>query len=120
LKKVSKLLGHSDITITEQVYSHLLDGDLRIRDEFHFDNQTEATNSVRKDSSDELLRGLLTQALNELLRTDKTPEERAQQLSRLPTQGTHPSTTMNTSPLKALKTKKAGMLSHTRLFVFRI
>jgi len=33
LKKVSMILGHSDITITAEVYTHLLDGDLKVRDE---------------------------------------------------------------------------------------
>ena len=36
LKKVSMLLGHSDISITSNVYTHLLDGDLRVRDDFRF------------------------------------------------------------------------------------
>lgn len=33
LKKVSILLGHSSIEVTARVYAHLLDGDLRVRDE---------------------------------------------------------------------------------------
>ena len=37
MKKVSMILGHADIKITAKVYSHLLDGDLKIRDEFAFD-----------------------------------------------------------------------------------
>jgi site-specific recombinase XerD len=45
LKKVSMLLGHKDIAITPKVYSHLLDGDLKVRDEFHFDNSTRKENS---------------------------------------------------------------------------
>ena len=43
LKKVSVLLGHSDIAITAGVYSHLLDGDLKVRDEFRFDKSAEVT-----------------------------------------------------------------------------
>ena len=35
LKKVSVMLGHSDISITARIYTHLLDGDLKVRDEFH-------------------------------------------------------------------------------------
>ena len=31
LKKVSLLLGHADIAITSSVYTHLLDGDLRVQ-----------------------------------------------------------------------------------------
>ncbi len=44
LRKVSQLLGHSDIRITAEVYAHLLDGDLKVRDEFHFDNHVEREN----------------------------------------------------------------------------
>ena len=33
LKKVSTILGHADISITAEVYTHLLDGDLKVRDE---------------------------------------------------------------------------------------
>jgi integrase len=47
LKKVSMMLGHKNIAITAQVYTHLLDGDLKVRDEFHFDN------SIRKENSEE-------------------------------------------------------------------
>lgn len=38
LKKVSMLLGHTDIQITSEVYTDLLDGDLKVRDDFRFDN----------------------------------------------------------------------------------
>ncbi len=33
IKKVSVLLGHADISTTAKIYAHLLDGDLRIRDD---------------------------------------------------------------------------------------
>ena len=33
LKKVSMILGHADIAMTSNVYTHLLDGDLKVRDE---------------------------------------------------------------------------------------
>ncbi len=36
IKKVSVLLGHSDISITASIYTHLLDGDLKVRDDFLF------------------------------------------------------------------------------------
>ncbi|CAM6053771.1 unnamed protein product [Sphagnum tenellum] len=44
IKKVSMMLGHSDISITSRVYTHLLDGDLRVRDDFNFDNQQSSAN----------------------------------------------------------------------------
>jgi integrase len=47
LKKVSLLLGHSDISLTARVYTHLLDGDLKVQDDFRFDNSREKKNSVR-------------------------------------------------------------------------
>jgi integrase len=34
IKKVSMMLGHADISITSRVYTHLLDGDLKVRDEY--------------------------------------------------------------------------------------
>ncbi len=45
LKKVSMLLGHSDISLTARVYTHLLDGDLKVQDDFRFDNRAEKQNS---------------------------------------------------------------------------
>jgi len=85
LKKVSKLLGHSDITITEQVYSHLLDGDLRVRDEFHFDNGPVSANSEEQVLSDETIKmafsNVLSGFLNPEAKTDaatsgdQAPEE---------------------------------------------
>jgi integrase len=38
IKKVSKILGHTDIQTTANIYSHLLDGDLKVQDELLFDN----------------------------------------------------------------------------------
>ncbi len=34
LKKVSMIMGHSDVIMTANVYSHLLDGDLKVRDSY--------------------------------------------------------------------------------------
>ncbi len=48
LKKVSLLLGHSDITMTAHVYAHLLDGDLKVSDEFRFDNPAARENSEKR------------------------------------------------------------------------
>ncbi len=47
IKKISVILGHSDISITSRVYTHLLDGDLRLCDDFAFDN----LKSSEKDES---------------------------------------------------------------------
>lgn len=46
LKKVSMILGHSDITMTSEVYAHLLDGDLKVNDDFRFDKETASENSI--------------------------------------------------------------------------
>ena len=72
LKKVSVLLGHSDISMTANVYSHLLDGDLRVpdRDAGVFDKTTEQTNSerakIRSELSANLLASLFVQALQRI------------------------------------------------------
>ena len=49
LKKVSKILGHTDIQMTANVYSHLLDGDLKVQDELVFDNAKKNTHSLKED-----------------------------------------------------------------------
>jgi integrase len=49
VKKVSKLLGHAKFEITAQIYTHLLDGDLKVRDEFRFDNDAAIENSWRAE-----------------------------------------------------------------------
>ena len=57
MKKVSLLLGHSDITVTSRIYTHLLDGDLKVRDEFRLDRNQESANSESKMA--EVLKQLL-------------------------------------------------------------
>ncbi len=52
LRKVSAILGHSDIGITSKVYTHLLDGDLKVRDNFSFDNESEKENSIKSRSAE--------------------------------------------------------------------
>ncbi|MGK5085981.1 site-specific integrase [Bdellovibrionota bacterium FG-2] len=47
LKKVSMILGHSDISMTSNIYTHLLDGDLKVQDDFRFDNRAASENSER-------------------------------------------------------------------------
>ena len=38
IKKVSLLLGHADVTTTSKIYTHYLDSDLKVRDDFVFDS----------------------------------------------------------------------------------
>lgn len=54
LKKVSLILGHSDISITSEVYTHLLDGDLKVRDDFRFgfDKNLTSANSRELEGSE--------------------------------------------------------------------
>lgn len=47
LKKVSMILGHSDISLTAAIYTHLLDGDLKVRDDFQFDKSLQTQNSSK-------------------------------------------------------------------------
>ncbi len=49
------MLGHSDIQITAEIYTHLLDGDLKVRDEFRFDNKVDVENSDVQELSEERL-----------------------------------------------------------------
>ncbi len=51
LKKVSMILGHSDIGITSKIYTHLLDGDLKVRDDFTFDRNIDLNNSFNVEES---------------------------------------------------------------------
>jgi integrase len=55
LQKVSRLLGHSDITITSQIYTHLLDGDLKVQDSIF--------NQPQEESVDQLTTKLLESVL---------------------------------------------------------
>jgi integrase len=61
LKKVSVLLGHSDITITAKVYTHLLDGDLKVRDEVLFDNPPSLENSERSKGFENRMTAAISQ-----------------------------------------------------------
>ena len=61
------LLGHADISITAKVYAHLLDGDLKVRDDFRFDfdkseNSEDIINVARID---EKVAQILAQAISE-------------------------------------------------------
>ncbi len=70
LKKVSTILGHSDISITAQVYAHLLDGDLKVRDEtrLDFDKKGEQAESQGTKAADENMAQALANALTKSLR----------------------------------------------------
>ncbi len=64
LKKVSMILGHSDISITAKVYTHLLDGDLKVRDDARMEISKSAESSADK----------VAQAVQELVRAlQETP-----------------------------------------------
>jgi integrase len=69
IRKVSQILGHSDITLTSEVYSHLLDGDLKVQDEFLFDKEKTSANieslGEQKDAVEKIVEQL-TDVLNGL------------------------------------------------------
>jgi integrase len=44
IKKVSLLLGHADISTTSRIYTHYLDGDMKVRDDFVFDKRSNQVN----------------------------------------------------------------------------
>ncbi|MCM0604486.1 MAG: tyrosine-type recombinase/integrase [Xanthomonadaceae bacterium] len=68
LKKVSIILGHSDISITSNVYTHLLDGDLKVRDEFHFDKTLQSENSLDRGA----IYKMVSEAISRLI-VDENP-----------------------------------------------
>ncbi len=68
LKQISKALGHSDISITANIYTHLLDGDYKLRDDYRFDKGTRSENSNQAPDPTPLL----TNALMELTASLKT------------------------------------------------
>ncbi len=63
LKKVSMILGHADITMTSKVYSHLLDGDLKVRDDFRFDNQNVSANSKRREGKCKTMEAVMSELI---------------------------------------------------------
>ncbi|OFZ06118.1 MAG: hypothetical protein A2070_03300 [Bdellovibrionales bacterium GWC1_52_8] len=67
LKKVSMLLGHSEITTTAKVYTHLLDGDLCVRDDFRFDNGAKCANSSELSAADEFVSQVISAAMGKAL-----------------------------------------------------
>jgi hypothetical protein len=88
IKKVSLLLGHSNITITARVYTHLLDGDLRVQDDFRFDVDRNKTSFDTKSTGevDEKVSQVLAQTImNAAMKTEggeKLLSELLAQLSR--------------------------------------
>jgi hypothetical protein len=73
LKKVSLILGHSDISMTANVYTHLLDGDLKVRDDFRFDE--ERRKELQEDQSAERMASLLSEFVQTLARTGTVAEK---------------------------------------------
>jgi integrase len=69
LKKVSMILGHSDITITSKVYTHLLDGDLKVRDDFTFDFNTSSTQDGKLKESE--MSAILAETISKLILTSE-------------------------------------------------
>ncbi len=51
MPQVSRILGHSDINVTDKIYSHFLDGDHKLRREFAFDNHGQKSNSNKNGVS---------------------------------------------------------------------
>ena len=64
LKKISLLLGHADIQTTSSIYTHLLDGDLRVKDEVTFKEHPGSKQIFGTD--------LVTDALSKLMIALKT------------------------------------------------
>lgn len=75
LRKVSQILGHSDITITSETYTHLLDGDLKVQDQFLFDNSRGSTN-IRDGEQEKTVTMIVNQLIHQL---QSTPVELLQQ-----------------------------------------
>ena len=80
------LLGHADVVITAKVYTHLLDGDLKVRDEFHLDPSSKKANSSPIDAqlSKLGLKDPMTAALSQLLKVlqERGPQEDPAALGR--------------------------------------
>lgn len=53
LKKVSIMLGHSDISITAKIYTHLLDGDLKVCDELRATPKSQVPATDKNKNSSE-------------------------------------------------------------------
>jgi len=51
LKKISMILGHADVSLTARIYTHLLDGDLKVRDDFRFDKSEPPQNSGKESGT---------------------------------------------------------------------
>jgi integrase len=69
LKKVSMILGHSSIEITSRVYTHLLDGDLKVSDDVRldFDKKTESADIENGEETTQTMAHALAKALTDRL-----------------------------------------------------
>jgi hypothetical protein len=86
LKKVSLLLGNSDISITSSIYTHLLEGDLRVQDDFRFDNDKRNSDSAELrglDMVSEALARILVNALKDTPDFDSSLEKIVTELDQL-------------------------------------
>lgn len=86
LKKVSMLLGHSDIQMTAGVYTHLLDGDLRLPDYEArvFDKASNQLNSGEKVNGTERAPQAVLESLGDLLKRQPEVLERIEgELNRI-------------------------------------
>ena len=84
LKKVSKILGHMDIQMTASVYSHLLDGDLKVQDELIFGNPGKESQTTKIGSIHawtEILKGMRGLGVSELTAILETHQMQLQKTS---------------------------------------
>ena len=84
LKKVSMILGHSDISITAKIYTHLLDGDLKVQDQVRmsFDNVRSTSDIDAMKASDNILVEFLASTLTQSLSGTIAGREALAALSR--------------------------------------
>ena len=69
LKKVSMILGHASIEITSKIYTHLLDGDLKVSDDVRlgFDKKIESADIGNAEETAHIMAHALAKTLTEKL-----------------------------------------------------